>query len=75
MEQEFSTSRASVGHTSARMALPPICFGHIDMRAQAEMLSAPRTDIHEEASVKIGARRVTGLPKHPFGIIRGCGAP
>src|SRR5262249_3544203 len=25
-------SRASVGHTSAGIALPPICFGHIDRR-------------------------------------------
>jgi hypothetical protein len=24
------TSLASVGHTSARIAIPPICSGHID---------------------------------------------
>jgi hypothetical protein len=29
-EQECRTSRASVGYTSARIAIPPNCVGHID---------------------------------------------
>jgi hypothetical protein len=28
------TSRASVGYTSVRIAIPPICFGHIDRRIE-----------------------------------------
>ena len=36
---------------------------------------ALRSDIHEEASVKTKSKTITGLPRHPFGIIRGCGAP
>jgi hypothetical protein len=38
------TSRASVGHTSERTAGPPICVGHIDIRAQAELRSALKSD-------------------------------
>jgi hypothetical protein len=34
---------ATFRHTSARTATPPICFGHIDMRAQAEVPCARRT--------------------------------
>src|SRR5262245_15518309 len=42
------------------------CFGHLDLRAQADLPSALRTDIHEEASVKTGARRVRDCPDiHP----------
>jgi hypothetical protein len=38
------------------------CFGHLDMRAQAERPSARRPDIHEGASVKTGARRDRDFP-------------
>jgi hypothetical protein len=39
------------------------------------LASLLRSDIHEEASVKTKSKTITGLPRHPFGIIRGCGAP
>src|SRR5262249_37167335 len=38
---------ASVCPTSARNALPLICVGHIDMRAQAEVRSARRSGTPE----------------------------
>jgi hypothetical protein len=37
-------SCAPVRSTSARLGIPLICSGLIDMRAQAEMLSARRSD-------------------------------
>jgi hypothetical protein len=36
--------RTPVCHTSARIALPPICFGHIGMSAHAQMPGARRSD-------------------------------
>src|SRR5262249_8797960 len=40
-------------------------------RTTAEFAAmASRSDIHEEASVKTGARRARDFPRHPFGIIR-----
>ena len=50
-------------------------IGHIDMRAHTKVLDALRSDIHEEASVKTKSKTITGLPRHPFGIIREGGAP
>jgi hypothetical protein len=38
---DWATLRASVGHTSARIALPPICFGHIDRGAQGDFKLNP----------------------------------
>jgi hypothetical protein len=37
-------------------------FGPTDLRAQAEVPSVLRSDIHEEASVKTGARRLRDFP-------------
>jgi hypothetical protein len=41
-------ARASVGHTSAGIALPPICFGHIDRgvsdRSAQHILLLPACD-------------------------------
>src|SRR5262249_30328911 len=34
---------APVRPTSARTALPPICFGHIDLRTQTDVANARRT--------------------------------
>jgi bisphosphoglycerate-dependent phosphoglycerate mutase len=59
---------AQRGRCSAR-------FGYIDMRAQADVPSARRPDIHEEAFVKAKGKTRTGLPKHPCGITRPGGAP
>src|SRR5262249_11700679 len=41
--QAHAALRAAVGHTSARMAPPPIRFGHIDKRSQANIRCALRT--------------------------------
>ena len=50
-------------------------LGAIDLRAQTHIPSVLRSDIHEEASVKTKSKTITGLPRHPFGIIRSGGAP
>jgi hypothetical protein len=36
---------------------------------------ALRSGIHEGAFVKTRGKTIAGLPKHPFGIARDCGAP
>jgi hypothetical protein len=37
------TPRAAVRYTSARIAIPPIACGHIDMRKQADVACALRS--------------------------------
>jgi hypothetical protein len=37
-------------------------FGLLDLRSEAEVASALKSDIHEEAFVKAGARRVRDFP-------------
>jgi hypothetical protein len=58
-------SRASGLHASAPTAIPPICCGPIDMRAQAEVPSARRTDTPEQVRVKrIRALMCPSCPHH-----------
>jgi hypothetical protein len=44
--------------------------GLLDLRSEAVFASALKSDIHEEAFVNAEGKTSTGLPKHPFGIIR-----
>jgi hypothetical protein len=44
------------------------------MATQSAVSILRRSDIHEEASVKTWSKTSTELPRHPFSIIRGCGA-
>jgi len=43
---------AAVGTTSARIALPPTCFGHIDKRRQDDIRCALRPDTPRSVRVE-----------------------
>ena len=47
---------ASVRHTSARIAIPPICSGHIVLRAQAQVAGARRTHRPNEPGSTLNTR-------------------